>query len=573
MPRPSTTSRVRRRHLLASLAALGTAGVGTANARIESSAPAARTASDGSTARTTSRREGTESTLEPTGALDLQGVAEVVVDDDGETAYCSLVDGFGVVDASDPANPTVLYEERGLTHDGEGPMESIMDVKVSGDRLLVSGPNGYGGSLSGFFLYDVSDPANPERVAFHGTSFGPHNSYIDGEFVYLTGSGESGSPTVIYDVRDDDPEEVARWKAADADDAWAEAGRNYRQTHDVYVQDDVLYVAYWDAGTWLVDVSDPTDPSAIARLGGHDPEYLAGLGQIDPEFRELPGNSHYVQPNADASALFVGKEAWDAEETDRDGGPGGIECWDLSGSEPALRTVLRPPEPGPDEDEDAQWTSHNFGIDGDRLYTSWYGGGVRVYDVGDLANPRLLGGWRDPETTAFWAAKPVESGFVAASYADPRNSREEQRAGEGARFYVFPEPDGEDAEPARTMERRAFPDLEDDGGEGAGTTTTDPTTAPDTSTASDTSTDPGTVTTGGTGGATTDGDGGATADGGGETTTSTGDGTTVADDSGSIPGFGALTAIAGGGFGLWRLLGNDTDGDGHGSDGEGADDA
>ena len=530
MPRPSSTGRIRRRRLLAGLAALGTAGVGTATARTAT----ARTAST-ATARTAFRRKRDEPTLEPTGTLDLDGAAEVVVDDDGETAYCSLVDGFGVVDASDPANPTVLYEERDLTHDGQGPMESIMDVKVSGDRLLVSGPNGFGGSLKGFFLYDVSDPANPERVAFHRTRFGPHNSFVDGEFVYLTGSGESQSPTVIYDVSDDDPEEVARWTAEDADDAWANAGRNYRQTHDVYVHEDVLYVAYWDAGTWLVDVSDPTDPTAITQLGGHDPAYLAELGQIEPEFRELPGNSHYVQPNADASALFVGKEAWDAEETDHDGGPGGIECWDLSGSEPALRTVLRPPEPGPGEDGDAQWTSHNFGIDGDRLYTSWYGGGVRVYDVSDLANPQLLAAWRDPETTAFWTAKSLDAGFVAASYVNPENSRAERRRGEGARVYTFPDPDGEGAEPAPTMERREFPDPDDGDGENGSSTTTPSTTQPTTD---------GTMT----GGSTTDGTTMASTDG-----TATDVGTTVVDDPSPIPGFGVVSALAGGGLGLWRL--------------------
>jgi len=484
--------------------------------------------------------------LEPAGTLDLRGAAEAVVDDDGTTVYCSLVDGFGVVDASDPANPTVAYEERELTHDGSDPMQSIMDVKVSGNRLLVSGPNGFAEGLSGFFLYDVSDPTNPERVAVHETAFGPHNSFIDGDTVYLTGSGERGQPVVIYDVSDDDPEEVARWTAADADDAWATAGRNYRQAHDIHVQDDTLYVAYWDAGTWLVDVSDPADPHSTRFLGGHDPEYLAGLEGFSPEFRELPGNSHYVQPNADGSRLFVGKEAWDAEETEKDGGPGGIELWDVSTSHPTLGAVLAPPRPGASEDGDG-WTSHNFGVDGDRLYTSWYGGGVRVFDVSDVDAPQLLGGWRDSDATLFWTAKPLESGFVATSFANPENSREERQRGEGARVYVFPEPDDADAEPASTMERREFPQSGEDDDRTTATGTTRPTTTSTTTTGGDdTTTDPGTTTAPGT----TTGSG-----------TTTAPGTTVVDDPSPVPGFGVLTALAGGGLGLWRFLGAD-DGDG-----------
>jgi hypothetical protein len=538
MTTPSTASSVRRRRLLAGLAALGTTTAGAATARAASSSARDDTVTDRTDRTDRSDRTDGDAVgaLDPDGSLDLRGVGEAVVGDDGETVYCSVVDGYAVVDASDPADPTVLAEERELTHDGSDPMQSIMDVKVSGDRLLVSGPNGFGEGLSGFFLYDVSDPATPERVAVHETRFGPHNSFIDGDFVYLTGSGRQ-SPTVIYDVAADDPEEVARWSAADADDAWADVGRNFRSTHDVYVQDDTLYVAYWDAGTWLVDVSDPTNPTATAHLGGHDPAYLQSIesGQgLSPEFRELPGNSHYVQPNADASAVFVGKEAWDARATDRDGGPGGIECWDVSGSDPALRSVLRPPAPDADagEDPDAQWTSHNFGIDGDRLYTSWYGGGVRVYDVSDLANPLLLDAWRDPGTTSFWTAKPLASGFVAPSHADPRNTREERRRGEGARLFAFPDPDAATAEPAPTMARREFPQPEDDGDGGSDDRTTASGTTRPTTTAAPT------TTTGG----------GTDAD---TTTATTADGD---DGESPVPGFGALTALAGGGIALRRLL-------------------
>jgi hypothetical protein len=520
MPLPFNA--VGRRHVLAAMAGTGVASrVGSASARDRSNEPVG------------------VKPLEPVGSLDLRGVAEAVVDDDGETVYCSVVDGFAVVDVSDASNPTVLAEERELTYNGSDPMTSIMDVKMSGDRLLVSGPNGFGEGLSGFLLYDVSNPASPECVAVHETRFGPHNSFVDGDVVYLTGSGRR-SPTVIYDVADDDPEEVARWSAADADDAWADVGRNFRSTHDVYVQDDTLYVAYWDAGTWMVDVSDPTSPTATAHLGGHDPAYLKSIESsqgISPEFRELPGNSHYVQPNADASAVFVGKEAWDARETDRDGGPGGIECWDLSGSDPELRSVLQPPDPDPDagEDPDAQWTSHNFGIDGERLYTSWYGGGVRVYDVSDLAEPALLGAWRNPAATAFWTTKPLASGFVAASYVDPRNTREERRQGEGACLFAFPDPDAANADPAPTMTRRDFPAPDDQS-----TTTTPPGTTPN-----DDTTDDGTR------------DGTTVVDDPDQPT----DGTTVVDDPDPTPGFGALTAITGGGLALWRLLDRNNDDD------------
>ena len=451
-----------RRRALAGIASVGVVDVlADVTATVRASTTADAATGDRGTPET-------PPTVEPAGRLDLDGVTEAVVDDDGETVYCALGDGFAVVDASNPLDPTLAFVERDLeagADDGKRPMTAVRDVKVSGDRLLVAGPTAQprfvSRSLKGFFLYDVSDPARPERVAFHETAFGPHNSFIRGDHVYLTGSGEFGEPVVVYDVRDDDPEEVARWSPVDAVDAWSRVPSLFRNCHDVYVHEDALYAAYWDAGTWVVDVADPAAPTALAHLGGHDPAYLAGIDGLAAEFEERPGNSHYVQPNADASAAFVGKEALDVPRTLADGGPGGVECWDIraldvDGATPSVRSVLRPPAARGDR-TNAGWTAHNLGVDGDRLYTSWHGGGVRAYDVADLAEPMLLGEWRAPERTWFWTAKPLDSGFVATSYLDPRYSLGAQRRGEGAVLYVFPEPSAADAVPAPTMPRREFP--------------------------------------------------------------------------------------------------------------------
>ena len=48
-------------------------------------------------------------------------------------------------------------------------MQMIADVKIDGDRLLVTGPNNppqQGGLVKAALLYDIADPANPERLAW-----------------------------------------------------------------------------------------------------------------------------------------------------------------------------------------------------------------------------------------------------------------------------------------------------------------------------------------------------------------------------------------------------------------------
>lgn len=468
-------------------------------------------------------------------SVSLTGALEAVVGDDGTTVYVAAHDGFGVVDASDFANPEVVAERRDLLADREfGPLREIYDVSVSGDRLLAAGPRSglYNEELGGFLLYDVSDPATPERVAFFETDHGIHNAFLDGDTAYLTGTGLETEPLVVVDLADDRPEEVARWSVVDENEAWGDVESYVRSCHDVYVQDDTAYVAYWDAGTWLLDVSDPANPTADLRLGGRAPGKVARSDfEAFVEATELPGNSHYVAPNEDGSLLAVGREAWDNDETDRTGGPGGITLWNVADRSSPERLVRLAPPTFEDRSESLNRTSHNFAFRGDRLYTSWYGGGVRVYDVSAPAEPMLLDAWAKPDRTTFWTAQPADGGFVASSRFDPTKheqlSRTEKREpAESAKLFTFPEPAGENPRPARTEPAPARPS------ETTGTSATETTTATE-----ETATKETTAAT-------------TTAE-----TTTAGQTDTTAETTGvGTPGFGVGAALVGGGLALARLL-------------------
>ncbi|WP_158058359.1 LVIVD repeat-containing protein [Halorussus halophilus] len=481
----------------------------------------------------------TAQSMSPT-SVSLTGALEAVVGDDGTTVYLATHDGFAVADVSDPDNPEILTERRNLLGDREyGPLTRIYDVKVSGDRLLVAGPNygAFGDELAGFLLYDVSDPANPKQVAFFETDHGIHNAFLHGETAYLTGTGLDDEPLVVVDVSDDDPEEIARWSVTDENDTWGPVQSSIHTCHDVYVQDDTAYVANWDAGTWLLDVSDPANPTAEAQLGGRDPDTVLDSNfEMFTEIRERPGNSHYVAPNEDGTLLAVGREAWDDDASERMGGPGGITLWDVSDRSSPERLVRLAPPTFEDASSFVNRTSHNFAFRGDRLYTSWYSGGVRVYDVSTPTEPMLVDAWAKPAETSFWTAQPVAGGFVATSQLNPTKyeqlSREEKRKpNESAKLFTFPEPSAENAEPART------------GGMfvqsgGTAETTTDETaeTARTTGTTRETPADATGQTTADT----------PTADPV-ETTTGTGTG-------GDVPGFGVVSSMVGGGLALAESL-------------------
>ena len=377
----------------------------------------------------------TDTGYAPLARVPIDGATEAVVADDGTTAYVAATTGYAVVDISDPDEPQVLAERRDPLADREdGPLAGIYDVKLAGETLLVVGPANPGMSeLSGALFVDVSDPESPERRAFYETDYPIHNAYLDGERAYLTANDGADRELAIVDA--DEPTRVGTWSLVEHDERWAELPPLPRTVHDVSVRDGTAYLAHWDAGTWLVDVTDPASPTVIAHIG-RGPEAVAAEYDSGADgYDALPGNAHYAAVDEAGDLLAVGREAWATEERP-EGGPGGIDLYDVSDpSEPAHRSTIDPP-PSPDATQDGTWTTaHNFEFRDGLLYSSWYRGGVKRHDVSDPSAPRELTWWADRPHAEFWTAQVAVPGstFVAASRATLDSP---------AALYVFPDADG-----------------------------------------------------------------------------------------------------------------------------------
>jgi len=478
----------------------------------------------------------TQSSFGPLGRVSVPGIKETVVDESGTVAVAAVDDGFVTIDIADPANPTALAERRGLLADRpNGPMAEIYDVKYDDGTLLVVGPANSGSPRAALF-FDVSDPAAPERLGVYDTGYPIHNSDFDDGIAYLTANTSGSNGLVMVDPNDGDPVSVGSWSITNAESDWTDVSTRLWSLHDVYVQDDIAYLAHWDAGTWIVDVSDPGSVEPVAKVRGRDPSAFAGMGMSQVAFEQTqpPGNDHYTAVNEDASLLGIGVESWDLRPDDGRGGPGGVTLWDISTPSDPQRLSRIDPPPSSDPSYAGIWTtSHNFDFQGDRLYTSWYQGGVRVFDISDPAAPVEIANYRNTDETSFWTARyATEDCFVAPSGEHPNRDLP-------YRLYTFPIPDDDPVAGPPT----AVPD-----GNPAGTTTTagGTTTTPagTTTTPAETTTTPtGTTTTADAGGSATETDTPTTeaSDAGADTT------------AGSGPGFGVLGALAGLGLGAWRL--------------------
>jgi len=382
----------------------------------------------------------------PHATLTMEAAREAVVGPDGTTTYVATMEGFTAIDVSDPHDPTILHEVTDVLPDHEdGPLEGIQDLKIDGTELLVVGPAHPSSGLKAAVRFDVVDPGDPRMIGSHVTEYPLHNAFLQDGIAYLCGNGEPGNPLVTVEIGAESTE-LGRWSLFDRNDAWRDVPRQLRTLHDVWVQDDLAYLAYWDAGTYVVDVSDPASPSFVSRVRGPDPASLP----IEPAYAIIresvvpPGNDHYVTTNEDGTLLGVGSETWAFQGS---GGPSGITFYDVSDpTSPVERGRIEPP-PSDDPSQSGVWTTaHNFELVGEYCYSAWYQGGVRIHDVSDPTAPVEAYRWRESDAARFWTAQLAVEGesFVAPTMGVPGDEDDGAEKGDGedeteSGLYVFPD--------------------------------------------------------------------------------------------------------------------------------------
>ena len=221
------------------------------------------------------------------------------------------------------------------------------DVRVaamnSGDVLVMSNES-CGGGDGGFEIYSVDDPSSPVKLAsvtidelnpITPLLFGPiedvgvHNLFLftDGNRDYVAAVAETAFDNfMIFDITDPtSPTLASSWGAEEDFDPGVGASGDFGRTlnaaiwltsgvgnsqnrflHDITITADGnhAYLANWDAGLILLDISDPTDPLWVSTA------IDVANGSLDGEL-----NSHSVWPSEDGSIVVEGEEdfsAWEA---------------------------------------------------------------------------------------------------------------------------------------------------------------------------------------------------------------------------------------------------------------------
>lgn len=336
--------------------------------------------------------------------------------------------GVKVIDVSDPVLPRQVGQLAAydLTSTEDVMVASVDTSSFHGD-LLAAGlqdchvkdqPRG----TSGLDLWDVSDPLHPKRLSFFDVapSEGVHELYLftRGDRVYvllavplseILDPAHRGDLRIV-DVTDPrNPVQVSDWGAGRdlglpfGSTRYTELGAPYDCTpppdqaplcrgaypsvflHSVSAnqQGTRAYLAYWDAGMIILDISDPAHPVFLGR------------GSTPP------------QDDGDTHSAIVAPGDKLAITTDEDYSPrsdesppgdtwGGARLWDVSDPSRPVQTGRITTANSLTNKRDRIYTAHNPELHVDLLWVSWYGDGVHVVDISDPRAPLEIASYVPP---------------------------------------------------------------------------------------------------------------------------------------------------------------------------------
>jgi hypothetical protein len=244
------------------------------------------------------------------------------------------------------------------------------------------------GAFQGFGLYDVTHPAHPKQLSLFRTEpRGSHEIWLQAKgrhaYVYTaipssellsapdydpaTHQAQTpGEPDFrIYDVTDPaHPVKVGEWGA------WKRLGINPNSGGSNFVHSVITnasatraFLSYWNLGTVILDISDPSNPRYLGRT---------------PAAHE----------QADAHSAALGS-----------GGKLLVETHETNQGHPSFYDISDPSRPRwlgdfvlPGGPQGTGFTNgvHDPKVRGNRAYFSWYERGVVVADISNPGKPRLL---------------------------------------------------------------------------------------------------------------------------------------------------------------------------------------
>ncbi len=288
----------------------------------------------------------------------------------GNYAYCQFTEGLGILDISDPANPSLIGKFAipgySLAIDVSGSyafvaasdglriynvyspqntvLLSIYNGHVSVRDVCASGAYAYLAAQDQFEIVDISNPYSPYRTGYIDQISASIVAAADG-YAYISDNSQPNYRVNIINVQNAaNPDLITQFQAS-----------NF--VSDLAVQGDRLYVLLGDAGTMnggiqIFDISNPNNPNSLGELD------IFG----SPRNIEIAGSYAYIA------------NLWR-----------GLDVIDISNPESPTLVAER-------------ITTAAFGVSvsGDYAFVADEPFGVIAFDKSDPQNPEQIGGYQPP---------------------------------------------------------------------------------------------------------------------------------------------------------------------------------
>lgn len=244
----------------------------------------------------------------------------------------------------------------------------------------------------GVILVDVSDETNPTVAArWVSVPSGAHTAkivqYEDGNYyVFIASYGFSYANRAASHVEvlrvDEGPMGTQLTPVAEFLPSQPSGNDGVTSTfvHDMYVEKHpvtgamLMWIAYWDGGVVIVDVSDPGAPREISSWTDFD--------------AALYGNVHFVRPVGMVGDRYIAYAAPEYGSAEHAGEAYVLDATDPTAPKLLSRWVL----PGnPVNDGGYRFSPHNFDPRGTKIVYAHYHGGVWVLDLADPEAPVVQG--------------------------------------------------------------------------------------------------------------------------------------------------------------------------------------
>lgn len=307
---------------------------------------------------------------------------------------------FTIVDVTNPRQPQSVRTLETVSADVR-----CNSLDVNGNILAVAAESKLAGQPGGGIrIYALDDPASPRLLSYFDASGphsrGAHHVWLSSEkLAHVTSGAADFTPKRpsddqfyrIVDLSDPArPHEAGRWwypgqRAGDAEPApnaipLPDDANQAVRPHNVDVfpsRPNRAYVGYIDGGLVILDIADVAHPRAVSIV------------------RYVGPFTHTVFPIFDRGLAFVSEEAVQDACAD---GPKHMSVWDISDeTKPRLISVAPYAANGPALcKRGGRYGPHNIYEDkpygptfhSDRyVITSWFGGGVRIFDLVDPQHP------------------------------------------------------------------------------------------------------------------------------------------------------------------------------------------